>query len=400
MRTYIITAVLLFCVAGSGVIAQTPSKFSLSGKVIDGMTLKPVPFAQVIVQEAGVVATGNQYGFYRIDIPKAGTYTVRIISPNLQPLTTPVTVKGAMVMDFTLNPFVSKGGGVTVRADRDIQRISRQTMTAKEIKEVPASFGDSISALTSLPGINRTGGFFGPLIIRGADSSMNGYYIDDIPLFKPMHFGGIHSVISSDLMDTIDTYSSAYPSQFSNAQAAVININTVDEVKKVGGHTDIGLISANTYFEAPITQDVITEGGSKEENKGYIIGAGRYGYLSLFIPFFYQHIMHQSLDWLPEYWDYQFKAKYNFNTHHSITFLAFGNKDKIDLNLKDLPLDPGADPSGERTSDVSERSVVQPGSILHLRLQRSDVQHCHELRGPQQKPSLVQRPGFGAELGA
>ena len=61
-------------------------------------------------------------------------------------------------------------------------------MTVEDMKEVPGSLGDSISALTSLPGIIRGfGGFFGPLVIRGANPSSNNYFVDDIPMDNPLH---------------------------------------------------------------------------------------------------------------------------------------------------------------------------------------------------------------------
>jgi hypothetical protein len=261
-----------------------------------------------------------------------------------------MVVEGTVIRDFTLNRTVSdtgktgRAGAVTVRGDRDIQAISRQTMTVKEIKEVPASFGDSITALSSLPGINRAGSFFGPLIIRGADEATNGYYIDGVPMFKVMHFGGIHSVIANDLMNSIDVYSSAFPAQFAGPQGAVININTVDEVKKEGGFADVGFISANALVQMPITRTAYLDGKEIKENRGYVMASGRYGYMSLFIPAFYEYVMNQDLSWLPKYWDYQFKVRYDFNEQNSLTLLAFGSKDSIDLVLKDSWIDPSDDP--------------------------------------------------------
>ncbi|MGL4369067.1 MAG: TonB-dependent receptor plug domain-containing protein, partial [Spirochaetota bacterium] len=287
----------------------------------------------------------RQDGSYRIVLPKAGLYTLSIESAGLQKLVTSLSVEGAVTRDFTLNPFVSRGNGLTVRGARDIQTVSRQTMTVKQIKEVPASFGDSVTALASLPGVNRPGSFFGPLVIRGADPATNAYFVDDIPLFKPMHFGGIHSVISNDMMQSIDLYSSAYPSQFSNAQSAIIDINTIDEVKEFGGNADAGFISANALIKAPITRTTYADGKEKKDNRGYIIAAGRVGYLSLVIPPFYKYVLDKNVNFLPRYWDYQFKAKYNISSALSLSFLAFGNKDTIDITMKDSWLDPGDDPA-------------------------------------------------------
>ena len=317
----------------------------LQGTVIDGRTSKPMPSALVIAREAGVVSATNQNGAYRIVFPSAGTYTVLVKAPGLNDMTASVLIDGVVTRDFTLNAAISGGkGALTVRGNRDIQKISRQTMTVKEIKEVPASFGDSLNALTSLAGINRAGSFFGPLIIRGAYDAYNGYYIDGIPLFKVMHFGGIHSVIANDLMSSIDVYSSAFPAEFVGPQAAVININTIDEVQKEGGFADVGIISANALVQFPITKTTYADGKEQKENIGYIIASGRVGYLSLFIPYFYEYIMNQPLDFLPQYWDYQFKIRYDVSKRNSLIFLAFGNKDDIDVRVKKKWLDPGDDP--------------------------------------------------------
>ena len=220
----------------------------MQGSVIDSTTKQNVSFALVIVQEAGIVASAPQ-GKYFISLPKSGNYTVKVQSQGLQSITTVVMVEGNVTKDFHLLPFTSKGGGVVIRGERDLQKVSRQTMTVKQIKEVPASFGDSLNALTALPGVSRPMGIFGPLVIRGADEAVNGYYIDDIPVFNPMHFGGFHSAINNDLMREVDLYASSYPSQFSNAQGAIININTIDEVDKAGGNVDVDLISASALVK-------------------------------------------------------------------------------------------------------------------------------------------------------
>lgn len=335
------SAAVLFIL--SGFIPAYAAPYSMQGTVIDGTTKKPVNFAIVVIQEAGLVANAPQ-GKYYLEIPKSGRYVVKVQSPGLESVTTFVAIEGNVIRNFTLNPFSSKGNGVVIRGEKDIQKISRHTMSKKEIKEVPASFGDSLNALTALPSVSRPMGIFGPLIIRGADSAVNGYYIDDIPLFNPMHFGGLHSIINNDLMREIDLYSSSYPSQFSNAQGAIININTIDEVSEPGGNVDVGLISACVLYKVPLTEEVITDGKEKSVNNGYMIMSGRIGYLSVFIPLFYEYVLGEKLDMVPEYWDYQFKGKYFLDKSNSITVLAFGSRDDIKLIYKKKYMEDGEDP--------------------------------------------------------
>ena len=344
MKIYLrfLPAVVILCIL-SGFIPAYAVPYSMQGKVIDSTTQKPVNFAIVIIQEAGLVVNAPQ-GNYYMEIPKSGRYVVKVQSPGLESLTTFVTIAGNVTRNFILNPYSSKGTGVVIKGEKDIQKISRHTMSKKEIKEVPASFGDSLNALTALPSVSRPGGLFGPLVIRGADPAVNGYYVDDIPLFNPMHFGGFHSVINNDLMREIDLYASSYPSQFSNAQGAIISINTIDEVTEAGGNVDVGLISACSLIKTPFTEKIFIDGKEKTVNNGYMIASARIGYLSLFIPLFYEYVLRKDLDEVPEYWDYQFKTKYFLNDANSLTLLAFGSSDKLKLILKDDYLEEGSDP--------------------------------------------------------
>lgn len=350
-KLFVIFFLFIFSCLGFFSLHAAPagSKNVIQGRIVDGRTSQPVVSALVIVKEAGVVSAVNQNGFYRAELPAPGNYSVTIRAQGLNELTAIVLVDGIVTKDFILNAAVSGGsaaqsGSLIVRGNRDLQTISRQTMTIDEIKAVPATFGDSVSALSALAGINRVYGFFGPLVIRGAYSDTNAYYLDDIPLFKITHFGGIHSVIANNLMSSIDVYSSSFPAQFVGPMGAVININTVDDVQKPGGYADVGFISANALVQFPITKTTYIDGKEKIENRGYVIASGRVGYLSLFIPLFYEHVMNKELDYLPQYWDYQLKAKYEFNKRHSLTFLAFGSKDKIDLQMKDSWMEDEDDP--------------------------------------------------------
>jgi hypothetical protein len=282
----------------------------------------------------------------------------------------PVVNKEAAVNDSKDNPEdvsaeksgkESKGGlkpliikGTREKKKKEIQSVSRQTMTVDDMKEVPGSFGDSIGALTSLPGIiHAYGGFFGPLVIRGADPSSNNYFVDDIPMDNPMHFGGLHSVINTNLMKDIDVYSSAFPAEFGSATAAVINITTIDEVNEFGGYTDLSLLSAAALIKIPILTDKFgrliidtpshPEKEDEIENKGYFIASGRYGYITLAIKAA-ELITGKKIPISPEYWDYQVKSKYKIDNKHSLSLFLFGHKDFIRVLIKSGMLEEGSDP--------------------------------------------------------
>jgi hypothetical protein len=252
-----------------------------------------------------------------------------------------------------LKPVIIKGTHLNDRKKNDIQKISRHTMTNDDLKVIPASFGDSMGALTALPGVIRAGGLFGPLVIRGSDLTCNNYFIDDIPINDPFHFGGLHSVINTNLMKDIDVYASAFPAEFRSATSAIININTVDQVDAFGGYSDLGLLSAAALIKMPILKDEYGKiifydplmAGSQYsgDNAGYIIASGRYGYITLGIKAA-ELITGDKIPMSPEYWDYQFKAKYFINKKNAFTILFFGHKDFIRLLFNDSMASEGSDP--------------------------------------------------------
>ena len=338
-------AVIVLCTA---VVSAQERQIILQGKVFSSADGRPVDFGTVIVLEARAKVYTGTDGSYRVAVPTPGEYTVIIRTSELKALRTKIRLTRSITRNFYLQPLRVIGAGITIMGDRDIQKVSRYTMTQKNLKEVPGSFGDSISALTSLPGVIRTDGFFGPLVIRGADPSSNRYYIDDIPIYEPMHFGGIHSVINNNIMREIDLYASAFPAEFGSASGAVININTVDEVQEFGGYTDIGLISASALIQAPILRSSngelhfappsweYREGAF--QNVGYAIATGRIGYLSVFIPLIYELFTGDRPAFVPEYWDYQLKMKYYFTSSNSVTLLMMGSRDYLKFDESDADI--------------------------------------------------------------
>ena len=315
--------------------AQSDRALTVKGIIFNSTTKKPIDFATIIILETRVKSHTGLDGSYQISVANKGKYTLIIRSNGMKIMKTKIMIAGDITRNFYLKPQRIKGAELIIIGNRDIQKVSRRTMTVEELKETPASFGDSINALTSQPGVDRTNGFFGPLVIRGMYPDRNRYYIDGMPINNPMHFGGIHSVINNNIMSEIDLYASAFPSQFGGPLSAVININTVDNINRFGGYSDIGIISATALIQSPITRRVIKGDEIKIENAGYFIVSGRYGYLGLIVPRIIEAATDGKIEFSPEYHDYQVKGKYCLNSHHSLSMLLIGSSDRMEFVTKE-----------------------------------------------------------------
>ncbi len=327
-RPFAIILLLLICTPA---LAQ---QATVRGTITDGSTGKPVEYAELVFVDARVRVQTDDNGNYATTLPM-GQQKVVITSPGLEQQTTLVMVRGsAATFNFTLSPVSIAGGSLIVRGERKPQNISRRNLSFEEMEEVPASFGDAISALGTLPGINQSsvgesqGSMFGPLVIRGVGSEHNRFYLDGIPIEYPQHFFGIHSVISSEFISEIDVYSSAYPAIFNADYGSVIAMHSVDEVEKLGGYVDFSLLSSALLVKTPTYRTSFVDGEMKKQNNGYFIVAGRIGYISYTIPVVARELgLYLRPEELPQYWDYQIKYRHNFDTRNSLTVLAVGARD-------------------------------------------------------------------------
>ncbi len=332
--------------------ALAAAPLTISGKVFNEANGEALEFGTIVIPEAQFKSRINADGSYAAAVPGPGEYTLIITSPGLKNFSEKIRIEKALKRDFRMSLPIIKAQTVKLREERDIQKLGRNTLSVEQLKETPATFGDAINALATLPGVIRPAGFFGPLIIRAAGDKANRYFIDDIPVPNPQHFGGLQSIISNDMMREIDLYSSAFPSQFGGAVGAIIDIQTVDEVKEFGGVVDVSLISSNFLLknkwgknaggEVKITPQAgdeqyspnplsLAEYPKKTGPTGYWIASGRIGYLTLLVPPIYKLITGKTIDRLPEYYDYQLKGKIFADDagRHSLTALFFGSYDTL-----------------------------------------------------------------------
>ncbi|MES0490149.1 MAG: carboxypeptidase-like regulatory domain-containing protein [Leptospirales bacterium] len=325
----------------SGVFAAT---VTLSGTITEASTGKPIEFASIAILELKKKILSDENGKYKVSL-STGNYTLIISASGYKTQKHAIKISKSVTADFSLSLPIVSGNALSIEAERDVQKISRYSMSKEEIKNVPATLGDSFGAVSSMAGIERSG-FLGPLSIRGLGDFANRYYIDGVLIRKPQHFGGFHSIIHNEFISEIDIFSSSFPLNYGYAVGSIIEINTIDEVKKTYGFGDIGILSANFMVGTPLYK---MQAGEKKVN-GYILVGARYGYLTLIAPYIIKATVGDTVNIDTSYYDYQFKGKYFLNKNNSLTILLFGGADRytLDRNLSSRTtqnmISKGADP--------------------------------------------------------
>ncbi len=318
--------------------AAASAEVTLYGRVTDELTGKPVPFVTVAAPDSMRKTRSGEDGNYSLLLPQPGKTEIIVTATGLKPVRVKLNIpeKGAQ-RNFVLSPMTARGARVTIQGDRDVQKISRYTMKSEEIKEMPGAMGDSVSAIASLPGMlrvlpSRTS--MGGLVVRGMYPELARYYLDEMPLYNPQHFGGLHAVVSNDYISEIDVLSSAYGANTAGGGGPVIRIHTLDSAKEFSGNSELNILSANFFVKSPVGEGLPHQGivshqeDRKSENIGYYAFGGRLSYYQYLVPPIAQILSGRPAELVPQYYDYQGKIGFFLNNQNRLSLLFAGSYDE------------------------------------------------------------------------
>ena len=213
--------------------------------------------------------------------------------------------------DFTLPP-------VVVRAERSPERVSKTVITGEELSQVPGAAGDPLRAIQTLPGIADAGG---EPAIRGSGPEDNAYYLDGVPVGYLFHFGGITSVLPTNMVDDFNLYAAAFGPEYDDVTGAVIDVALrKPRTDRLGGKINVSLISADALIEGPISA-----------NQSVMLSARR-SYLDYLIRNVEDKESGDKFSY-PSYYDYQGKYVWEVNDANTLIVNMNGASDRLKFSI-------------------------------------------------------------------
>ena len=209
---------------------------------------------------------------------------------------------------------------IVVRGERPPREVTKRTLTKDEIDHIPGTNGDALRSIQSLPGVARPPPFSGALIVRGSAPLDTLIFVEgvDVPLIY--HFGGLSSVVPTEMIDKIDFYPSNYSSVYGRATGGMVNVGLRDpRADRVHGLAQVDLIDARVMAEGPIFNT-----GWK-----FMIG-GRRSTLDLWIG----PVLRSAdigVTTAPRYYDYQLMLQKDVTKSSSLRLSFFGSDDKLEI---------------------------------------------------------------------
>ncbi|MBX3259395.1 MAG: TonB family protein [Labilithrix sp.] len=334
-----------------------PPAARLVGKVTTQLRDAPIEGATVTVEGADErrwTARSTADGSWRVEGLPAGAYRITITSPGYAPQTYDDTLDPGTEAEIDVRlereqaaappppppPGVDVGEieEVTVRGSKPPREVTKRTLEQRELSRIPGTNGDALRAIQNLPGMARAPGLAGLLIVRGAAPQETGTYVDGT--FVPIiyHFGGLSSVIPTEMLDRIDFYPGNFSTYFGRHTGGVIDVGVKDpQVRKdpkahlraaragIHGLVQADLIDARTVVQGPL--------GDTGWNFAV---AGRRSYVDVWLkPLLTE--LGSSVTTAPVYYDYQAMLQRDWDKKkHSVRFFVFGSDDRLQVLVRQV----------------------------------------------------------------
>jgi TonB family protein len=283
-------------------------------------------------------ATSDERGALRFELDAVGSVRLALRAEGYEPIEVSETVADREDLGLTyrlspVRPVVAPAAPTpgassaaepedeaTVRARRPPREVTRQSLEFREILRMPGTGGDALRAVQNFPGVARA--INGLLIVRGSTPQDTQIFADGTSIPIVYHFGGLSSVVSTELLDRIDFYPGNYSARYGRAQGGIVDVG-LRSPRRQGYRfvANINLIDASLFFEGAITRNLSFAVSVRRSYVDAILGAVLSGIDSV------------SFTSLPVYWDYQALLEYRPSPRDRVRLALLGSDDSLSLLL-------------------------------------------------------------------
>jgi TonB family protein len=321
----------------------------------------PIAGATIVVSGANGLSRSAEIGpsgaFAFPDLP-AGQVQVTLSAPGFAPITVDETLVAGEPLEVKYR--LSPTGGpieVMIRGARPPREVVKRTLEQREISRIPGTNGDALRSIQSLPGVARPPGLAGLLIVRGSGPQDTQTFVDGTPVPLIYHFGGLSSVVPTELLEKIDFYPGNFSAQYGRVQGGIVDagLRSPKDDGKYHGLLQVDLIDVRAMLEGPVPL-----------LKGWrFAAAGRRSYVDAWLGPVLK-AAGAGVTQAPVYYDYQFMAETNPTVDSKLRVAFFGSDDNLKI-LLDKP---------------SAGEPALAGNIgLHTGFKRLQVKYSNDLGG-------------------
>jgi len=172
------------------------------------------------------------------------------------------------------------------------EQVSSTSMDTEEIRTAPGTQGDPLRALQNLPGVARTPGGLGLLVLRGAPPSQSRVFMGGHALPRAFHSLATASVVPAGSIDRMEFVPSNFGARYGDATGGLVVLHPAElERDGIHGHGRIDLLGAGASASGSVGRGAYLVAGQRGWVDAVLGAAGRVDPTQPFA--------------LPRYYDYQ-----------------------------------------------------------------------------------------------
>ena len=250
---------------------------TLDGRVVDAESDEPLMGAHVWLVDLGLGDVVAYDGAFAVPALPTGRYVVRVSHVGYVPVRLELDVypeSSRLPPTVRLQRAVTETAEASIRPSPEPPPGPTPGMTelgARQAAAIPYALGeaDLAATLSWLPGLSRTGGASGALVVRGADPAQTRYVRDGVPLYEPWHAFGLFSAFQPEALARVQFYRGSLPAHLGGGLAAVLDVETTDALagdtlRTVG----LGAVAGRAVADVPLGDRVGVHVGARRSVLG------------------------------------------------------------------------------------------------------------------------------------
>lgn len=162
----------------------------------------------------------------------------------------------ATEVKYYLRRAAADGYEAFVIGARERKEVTSVTLAAGEVTRIAGVSGDTVRVVQNLPGVARSPGGFGALVVRGGNPDDTRVYVDGVAVPQIFHFGGLTSVVPSELVRAVDFEAGNFGVRYGRATGGRVDLQTRDPEGRLRLVADANLYHALTFVEGGAGEDV------------------------------------------------------------------------------------------------------------------------------------------------
>jgi TonB family protein len=306
----------------------------LQGKILERGTRNPVVGAVVEASRAAPGAPGmaqqrevlqsaetDAAGAFALRGIAPGPVQIRVVSPAHREIKLDETIEEGKrreveyrITRHRYDPFET-----VVRGERERREVAVHSLKLEEVRTLPGTQGDLLKVLQNFPGVARSPFGIGLLVVRGSAPQDTKVYLDGVEVPLLFHFGGITSVVNSDMLESLDFHPGNFGSRFGRAMGGAIDVHTRQARKEgVHGNVNLDIFDGEALLEVPV-------------GDGGLIASVRRSWVDQVLDAALPRIDAEAANELrvaPRYYDYQLKLDHPA-LGGNLSAMAFGSDDAM-----------------------------------------------------------------------